>query len=957
MEVPLKMTEYNPSKVEPKWQKRWADAKIFEANVDHDKKKFMVTFPIVYLNGLVHVGHGYTVMKVDSYARYKRMLGFNVIFPQGWHATGQPIQGVAERLKKGDKIQIRIMKQSGITDAELEKFTDPLHISNYYKVLAKRDLSRFGASIDWRREFVTTTLCPPFSRFIEWQYETLRDLGYVKKGTHPVVWCSHCQSPTGDHDRLSGEGETAIEFTLLKFPFEDGYLVPATLRPETIFGVTNMWIHPDGDYVEAMVDGEKWYFAKAAVIKFKDQLHDVKVIKEFKGIEIIGKKCHTPIRDVDVKILPATFVKVDHTTGVVMSVPSHAPFDYVALRDIWNNKELLTKYKLPDDFADDIELISMIKIKGYGEHPAKEIIEKEGVKSQEDEATEKATQKIYKDEYNLGIMRNNCGKYAGTKVKDIKKILIKDMEKDKISSSIWETTAPVICRCSTKNHIKILKDQWFITYGDEKWKKKAQTHLAKKMTIYPEQARQAFEYTIDWLQDKACARKSGLGTPLPWDPEWIVETLSDSTIYMSYYTISRIINELDLQPEQLPNELFDFLFRDKGSIDELVKKSGLEKTLIEEMKNEFEYFYPPDFRASAKELIFNHLTFYIFQHIALFAKRHYPIEVEGNGMISIEGAKMSKSTGNSVSLVEAMDKFGVDATRFGLAYAGEGYDDASFRYDDADAANKRMKMIYRELSNTKYSDEIKRIDKWIISRLQNKINETSKNYQNQRTRSAISTGFFDILNDIKWYESRSGKHRGPGYKDAFLTLVDLMTPIIPHFADEVNEKIRGETDNYAISRVFPKGSKRKINTQLESEEQYIKNVRDDIQSILDAIRKQEKKPVATIEIFIAPEWKYKVIEIRRTKPENLIKACMADESIRSHGNAVVKYAQKLEKNPAFDATLTSKSEIKALKDALEFFKREFKTKEVTIISATKSEHPKANIAEPSRPGIALTFKD
>ncbi|MHA1171235.1 MAG: class I tRNA ligase family protein [Candidatus Heimdallarchaeota archaeon] len=237
------MSEYDSKKVEPKWQKKWAEAKIHETNVDHTKEKFMVTFPIVYLNGSVHVGHGYTSMKCDSYARFKRMHGINVVFPQGWHATGQPVQGVAERVKKGDKIQLGILKQSGVPDSEIKKFTDPLNISTYYKTLNKKHLTQFGLSIDWRREFVTTTLCPPFSRFIEWQYETLRDLGYVKKGT------------------LSGEGNSPVEFILLKFPFENGYLVPATLRPETIFGVTNMWIHPDGDYVEAEVDGEKWFIS------------------------------------------------------------------------------------------------------------------------------------------------------------------------------------------------------------------------------------------------------------------------------------------------------------------------------------------------------------------------------------------------------------------------------------------------------------------------------------------------------------------------------------------------------------------------------------------------------------------------------------------------------------------------------------------------------------------------
>ncbi|MHA1503819.1 MAG: leucine--tRNA ligase [Candidatus Heimdallarchaeota archaeon] len=949
------MTEYDYTKVEQKWQEKWAKAKAFEANVDPDKKKFTVSFPIAYLNGSIHVGHAYTLMKVDAYARFRRMLGFNVMFAQGWHATGQPIAGVAERLKKGDEVQKRILKQSGVPDSEMKKFTDPLHISNYYKVLAKRDFTNFGISVDCRRGFVTTPLCPPFNRFIEWQYETLRKLGYVKKGTHPVVWCGSCQSPTGDHDRLEGLGIGPIEFTIIKFPFEDGYLVPATLRPETIFGVTNMWIHPDGNYAKIKVDDEIWYVSEPTIIKLQDQLHDVKVISKFKGIEIIGKKCRAPIRNEDVKILPATFVATDHTTGVVMSVPSHAPFDYVALRDLKNNPEILTKYGLPTDFANDIELISMVSTEGLGDHPAKDIIEEIGIENQDDERTEEATQTIYSKEFHGGAMRENCGKYAGTKVSDIKDILIKDMSEEGTTSSIWEPTGTVICRCTTKNHVKILKDQWFITYGNQKWKKKAHDHLAK-MTIYPPDARQAFEYTIDWLNDKACARKSGLGTKLPWDPEWIVETLSDSTVYMAYYTIARIINEKDIQPEQLPNEIFDYLFRNKATLEEAVEKSGLDEAIVKEMKEEFEYFYPPDYRASAKELIFNHFTFYIFQHLALFPKGHYPLEIEANGMIMIEGDKMSKSGGNSLTLKDLIDRFGVDASRFGEAYAGEGYADASFRFADTEAAGKRLKQMFKELTEMKFSTEERRIDKWIISRLQRKISETYDHYMNQRTRSAIGSGFFDILNDLKWYENRGGKVKGPGYKTAILTLIDIMTPIVPHFAEEVNAIVRKEK-TFAAFRSFPKANKKLIQIKMEDEEQLIKDVKVDIEGIFNAIKKQEKKSLKSIEIFIAPKWMYKVLKIRRGKPDNLIKAIMAEDDIKKAGNATVKYAQKLTKHPGVDAKLNDKSEHEALTDAIDFFKREFKAKTVNVVFAAKADHPKAKVAEPGRPGIALTFEE
>ncbi|MFW9924253.1 MAG: class I tRNA ligase family protein, partial [Candidatus Thorarchaeota archaeon] len=501
----------------------------------------------------------------------------------------------------------------------------------------------------------------------------------------------------------------------------------------------------------------------------------------------------------------------------------------------------------------------------------------------------------------------------------------------------------------------ILKNQWFITYGDEKWKVKSRNHL-KKMTIYPPEARQAFEYTIDWLQDKACARKSGLGTPLPWDPEWIVETLSDSTVYMAYYTIARIINEKQITAQELTNEVFDYIFRNKATLEEALKTTSLSKPTIEEMKEEFEYFYPPDFRASAKELIFNHLTFYIFQHLALFPKDHYPLEIEGNGMIMIEGGKMSKSGGNSITLKELLDKYGADASRFGLAYCGEGYPDASFRLADSEAAGKRMKWLYSELTETVFTDNERRIDQWIRSKLQSKIQETHNHYDNLRTRSAITSGFFDILNDMKWYETRTGKEKGPGYKEALLTLVDLMTPIIPHFAEEINEKVRKESKIFASYREFPKVDKKKINLQLEQEEILVKSVREDIDGILSAIKKQEKNKPSKIEIFIAPDWMYKILKIRRSQPANLIKEIMEHDEIKQNSKIAVKYAQKLMANPGIDSTLSSKSEYNAISDAIDYYKREYKVKEVKVYYAAKSSNTKANVAEPARPGISIEFE-
>jgi len=192
-------------KIEKKWQKRWKKAKIFEANAS-DKPKFFITIPYPYLNGAPHIGAGFTFFRGDVYARFKRMQGFNVLYPQAFHATGEPILGTVERLKQNDTAQIETFKLYGATDEDLENFKKKgaKFVAKYWMKKWIEDLKLAGFSIDWRRTFITTTMTPTYSRFIEWQYNTLRKKGYVVQGTHPVIWCPHCKSPTGDHDRLEG---------------------------------------------------------------------------------------------------------------------------------------------------------------------------------------------------------------------------------------------------------------------------------------------------------------------------------------------------------------------------------------------------------------------------------------------------------------------------------------------------------------------------------------------------------------------------------------------------------------------------------------------------------------------------------------------------------------------------------------------------------------------------------
>lgn len=226
-------------------------------------------------------------------------------------------------------------------------------------------------------------------------------------------------------------------------------------------------------------------------------------------------------------------------------------------------------------------------------------------------------------------------------------------------------------------------------------------------TYFPE-TRNAFESTLAWLNQWACARTYGLGSVLPWDPQFLVESLSDSTIYMCYYTVAHLLHgmpfylthttnlladssvesidgkvrgKLDIAPEQMTDEIWEYIFVDGP----WPANAPLPKEKADALKHEYEYFYPFDVRSSGKDLINNHLSFAVYSHAAIFPESKWPLSMRANGHILLNGQKMSKSKGNSLTLRQSVEKFGADATRLALADSGDGIEDANFEEKNANA--------------------------------------------------------------------------------------------------------------------------------------------------------------------------------------------------------------------------------------------------------------------------------
>ena len=190
----------------------------------------------------MHIGHARTYTVPDVIARFKRMQGYNVLFPMAWHVTGTPIIGALKRMKEGEEKQLKVLKEVyGMTDEEINSIQDPMDFAKYFIDNHYREgMKKLGYSIDWRRQFTTND--KHYNQFITWQYKSLYKRGLLRKGLHPVKYCLKDKNPVTTHDLLEGEEAEIQEFTLLKFKFNDEFIIAATLRPETIFGVVNVWV-------------------------------------------------------------------------------------------------------------------------------------------------------------------------------------------------------------------------------------------------------------------------------------------------------------------------------------------------------------------------------------------------------------------------------------------------------------------------------------------------------------------------------------------------------------------------------------------------------------------------------------------------------------------------------------------------------------------------------------------
>ncbi|RYP74735.1 hypothetical protein DL770_007554 [Monosporascus sp. CRB-9-2] len=739
------------------------------------------------------------------------------------------------------KYQFQIMQAMGIPTQQIHLFADAAYWLEYFPPLCKLDLANFGCRIDWRRQFVTTDANPYFDAFVRWQMIRLRELGKIKFGKRHTIYSIKDGQPCMDHDRSEGEAVNpqlyvAIKMQVLEFcskaqnslqgklPADAKvYLVPATLRAETMYGQTACFVSPNITYGIYEARPQEFYvmteraarnmshqeiFAEEGVIKKK---------AEIQGADLIGSLVNAPLsfHKGGVRVLPMDTILETKGTGVVTCVPSDSPDDYAMMMELAKKADY---YGIQKEWA-ELEILPIIQTP-TSDLLAPALVKKMKIASPKDvKQLKEAKELAYKEGFYQGHML--VGDFKGEKVADAKPKVRAQLIDAGLAFEYAEPESRVVSRSGDECTVALM-EQYYIDYGEDSWRAVATEYVQNKdgkgLNTWSSDTRNAFLGVLDWLKQWACARTYGLGSKLPWAPEFLVESLSDSTIYMSYYTIAHYLHKdlfgrekgsANITPEQMIDEVWDYIFCRTELTDDVLAKSKIPKETLEAMRREFQYFYPLDLRVSGKDLIPNHLTFFLYNHIALFPREYWPRSVRANGHLQLNGEKMSKSTGNFMTLDDVVKKYGADASRIAMADAGDSISDSNFVEDVADNTILRLHTLKEWCEEMAKSQELRTdMNDFEDALFDNEINalidETRQHYEETNYKSALKSGFYDLINAKDIYRATCAAAGIPMNKNLVLKYIRMqvlsLTPIAPHWAEYIWREVLGDTETVQRAR-------------------------------------------------------------------------------------------------------------------------------------------------------------
>jgi len=972
--------------IKEKWKEAWKTANVGEVSVDPSKPKFFLIWAYLTVSGFHHVGHMRGYSYADAICRYKRMRGFNVLLTAGGHASGNSAVAKAKKVAEGDVATINDYKEMGLTTTDLSRISTPEGFVDFFAERYIRDYDDYGYIGDWRRFTVTTY--PDYNKFIEWQFHKLKENNLLVQKPYYATWCDSCGAVAVDpseSDISKGGNAQKTEFTLIKLAVvkngiasKNEYVVVATLRPETMYGQTNVWVDYNITYAKVSVPAvlapaagneEIWIVSEQCADKLQHQIDGVKIVGKISGKELVGTSVIAPLANRAIPIIPSKFCDPDIGTGIVTSVPSDSPADWMGLHDLQINEAECKKFGL--NFADikAIKLIPIIQTKGFGTLPAVELCEKLGITSQNDsEKLEIAKQELYKKGFHTGVMLETCGPYAGLSVMEAKEQIKQTLINEHLATMFYDLSEEVLSRYGDRVYIKRVDDQWFIKYSDETLTQKTIAHV-ESMQILPEQFKQNLPGILNWFEDRACARQGRwLGTKLPFDQSYTIEPIADSTLYPIYYLVSLYVNQKKISVDQLTPQFFDFIYLGEGNAAAVSKAIGVSEALLKQIRADVEYWYPLDMNLGGKEHQTVHFPVYLMNHVGILPPKYYPKGIFVNWwVVGNAGAKISKSKGGVKSIADEAKIYSVDAIRLYYANIASPFVDIGFESDDLAKYKSRLERIHELFEQIKAMRSVvaatalensenganTRLDEWLMSQWHTHLSAIVANMDIYEFKAASDVIYFGMYADLQWYIRRGGNNA------AVCTTIAkewslAMGFFTPYLAEELNA-ILGEKMLVLQSRL-PAVDKTKINPAFGAIEDMIKQTNQDIAKVKEFAKLSALKKVTLI---VSRKWKYdffRQFKVAFSETKDIGKLMRQfTATFPQQKSEVSALIPKLLKTGTIPEVHNSALvEHTALLDAVTFFRQNHGDAiEFAVLYADDSTHPKAAQAIPGKPAIVV----
>ncbi len=778
-------------KVEEEILRKWEEGKIFEKLREKNRgnERFIFLEGPPTANGMPHIGHALTRSVKDIILRYKAMDGYDVQpWIGGWDCHGLPVE-------------IEVEKKLGINSKrEIEKFG----IREFNKlcresVFKYRDewikmTKRIGFWIDMENAYVTME--DYYIESVWWALKKIYEEGLLVKDYKVVPYCPRCGTPLSSHEVAQGYKNVKDPSVYVKFKVKDenAYFLVWTTTPWTLPSNLLLAVGEDIDYVLVEKDGERYYIAKA---RLKEVLGEAKILKEFKGSQLKGKRYERLIPYVPVNfdafyVTTADFVSTEDGTGIVHIAPAFGEDDYNVCK------------------REGIPLIKPVDEEGkFTDTPWKGMFVKDA------------------DKHIIEWLKKEGKLYKKEKV---------------------EHSYPHCWRCGTPLLYYAL-DTWYIRMS-----KKREELIKNNETVNwkPEHLKHGrFGNFLEEVKDWALSRNRYWGTPLPvWtcpdghvfipegkedllkhaEPDSITEHFELHRPYVDELKIKCPVCGKEMKREPY---LIDVWF-DSGSAPFAQFHYPYEN------KDEFERSFPVDFITEALDQTRG--WFYTLMAIStvVFNRAPYKNVLTLGLILDEDGEKMSKSKGNAVDPMEIMNNVGADAVRL-YFYSTPVWKSRRFSENLVREYAQKTLMtlwnVYVFFKNNASLDnftpdkigEIKNeLDSWLLSRLNTTIVEVRKNLDSldiHKATKAIEV-FIDELSN--WYLRRSrrrfwkeevGEDKISAYTSLYLALKELaklLAPFTPFFAEYMYGNLWGDKESVHLEE-YPKPRKEFINKKLEEE--------------------------------------------------------------------------------------------------------------------------------------------